>query len=136
MTWWDYKTGLPFQTEQDKPQPGSLDAESGVFCSTFDQTGTRLLLGGADKTIKVRRYVPGGLWGVRGADRDVSARRSTRSSREEEQEGPSLAESGSCGAVLRGGRVQVRMQCTLCQFRVAVVFVEEERDLERPEAPL
>ena len=54
MTWWDYKTGLPFQTEQDKPQPGSLDAESGVFCSTFDQTGTRLIVGGADKTIKVR----------------------------------------------------------------------------------
>jgi hypothetical protein len=38
---------------EDVPQPGSLEAEAGVFCSTFDQTGTRLITGGADKTIKV-----------------------------------------------------------------------------------
>lgn len=38
----------------DLPQPGSLEAEAGVFCSTFDMTGTRLITGGADKTIKVR----------------------------------------------------------------------------------
>lgn len=37
----------------DVPQPGSLEAEAGVFCSTFDLTGTRLITGGADKTIKV-----------------------------------------------------------------------------------
>ena len=37
----------------DVPQPGSLEAEAGVFCSTFDATGTRLITGGADKTIKV-----------------------------------------------------------------------------------
>ncbi|TKA55552.1 Pre-mRNA-splicing factor PRP46 [Rhodotorula sp. CCFEE 5036] len=53
MTWWDYKTGLPFQTSQDIAQPGSLDAESGIFASTFDQTGSRLILGCADKTIKI-----------------------------------------------------------------------------------
>lgn len=53
ITWWDYKTGLPFQTMTDVPQPGSLDAEAGIFCSTFDQTGSRLITGGADKTIKV-----------------------------------------------------------------------------------
>lgn len=34
-------------------QPGSLDAEQGVFCSTFDKTGLRLITGEADKTIKV-----------------------------------------------------------------------------------
>ncbi|CAE6427603.1 unnamed protein product, partial [Rhizoctonia solani] len=50
---WDYKSGLPFQNMEDIPQPGSLDAEAGVFCSTFDQTGTRLITGGADKTIKI-----------------------------------------------------------------------------------
>jgi hypothetical protein len=50
---WDYATGKPFQHIVDVPQPGSLDAESGVFCSTFDKTGTRLITGGADKTIKV-----------------------------------------------------------------------------------
>ncbi|KAI9615584.1 hypothetical protein H4Q26_011526 [Puccinia striiformis f. sp. tritici PST-130] len=55
MTWWDYKTGLPFQTMSDIPQPGSLDAEAGVFCSTFDATGTRLITGCADKTIKIYR---------------------------------------------------------------------------------
>lgn len=53
LTFWDYKTGTPFQHAEDVPQPGSLDAEAGVFCSTFDQTGTRLITGGADKTIKV-----------------------------------------------------------------------------------
>lgn len=53
MTWWDYKTGLPFQTSQDIAQPGSLEAESGIFASTFDQTGSRLILGCADKTIKI-----------------------------------------------------------------------------------
>ena len=53
LTFWDYATGTPFQTMDDVPQPGSLEAEAGVFCSTFDQTGTRLITGGADKTIKV-----------------------------------------------------------------------------------
>ncbi|GAA5827410.1 hypothetical protein JCM11251_003798 [Rhodosporidiobolus azoricus] len=52
-TFWDYKTGLPFQTLQDVPQPGSLDAEAGIFVSQFDLTGTRLITGGADKTIKI-----------------------------------------------------------------------------------
>ena len=46
----DYATGTPFQSSLDIPQPGSLDAEAGVFCSTFDHTGTRLLTGGADKS--------------------------------------------------------------------------------------
>jgi len=54
MTFWDYATGTPFQNMEDIPQPGSLDAEAGLFCSTFDMTGTRLITGGADKTIKVR----------------------------------------------------------------------------------
>jgi pleiotropic regulator 1 len=53
LTFWDYATGVPFQNMEDVPQPGSLEAEAGVFCSTFDMTGTRLITGGADKTIKV-----------------------------------------------------------------------------------
>lgn len=53
LTMWDYDTGLPFQHLKDIPQPGSLDAEAGVFCSTFDKTGTRLITGGADKTVKI-----------------------------------------------------------------------------------
>ncbi|GAA5884761.1 hypothetical protein JCM16303_005262 [Sporobolomyces ruberrimus] len=50
---WDYKSGLPFQNFETPVHPGSLDAEAGVFCSTFDQTGSRLITGGADKTIKI-----------------------------------------------------------------------------------
>ncbi|PWZ01691.1 WD40 repeat-like protein [Testicularia cyperi] len=57
LKFFDYATGVPFQSAEDVPQPGSLDAEAGVFCSTFDQTGTRLITGGADKTIKVYKEV-------------------------------------------------------------------------------
>jgi len=53
ITLWDWNTGTPFQNVDDLPQPGSLEAEAGVFCSTFDQTGTRLITGCADKTIKI-----------------------------------------------------------------------------------
>jgi pleiotropic regulator 1 len=53
MTFWDYNTGTPFQNMDDIPQPGSLEAEAGIFCSTFDQTGLRLITGCADKTIKI-----------------------------------------------------------------------------------
>jgi hypothetical protein len=53
LTFWDYNTGTAFQNLDDIPQPGSLEAEAGVFCSTYDITGTRLITGGADKTIKV-----------------------------------------------------------------------------------
>ena len=66
MSLYDYKTGLPFQTMSDIPQPGSLDAEAGIFASAFDQTvrlgarvdaligqGTRLITACADKTVKI-----------------------------------------------------------------------------------
>ena len=36
MRFFDYATGVPFQTSEDIVQPGSLDAEAGIFCSTFD----------------------------------------------------------------------------------------------------
>ena len=57
ITLWDWNSGTAFQNLEDMPQPGSLEAEAGVFCSTFDMTGTRLITGCADKTIKVRFYV-------------------------------------------------------------------------------
>lgn len=53
MCFWDWKTGHRFQAGESVAQPGSLDAERGVFCSTFDKTGLRLVTGEADKTIKV-----------------------------------------------------------------------------------
>ncbi|KAG0744935.1 hypothetical protein G6F57_003529 [Rhizopus arrhizus] len=49
----DWKSGYNFQSMDTTVQPGSLDAEAGVFCSTFDKTGSRLITGEADKTIKI-----------------------------------------------------------------------------------
>jgi pleiotropic regulator 1 len=50
---WDWKTGHNFQQIQTIAQPGSLDSENGIYCTRFDLTGSRLLTGEADKTIKV-----------------------------------------------------------------------------------
>ncbi|KNB42821.1 hypothetical protein JH06_4788 [Blastocystis sp. subtype 4] len=49
----DWKTGYCFQEERTVVQPGSLDSEAGIFASTFDLTGTRLITCEADKSIKV-----------------------------------------------------------------------------------
>ncbi|KAL0486658.1 pre-mRNA splicing factor prp46 [Acrasis kona] len=53
LYFWDWNSGYNFHKTQTIPQPGSLDSEAGIFCSTFDQSGSRLLTGEADKTIKV-----------------------------------------------------------------------------------
>jgi len=53
MRFWDYKTGHNFQSTSTIVQPGSLDAECGVFATEFDVTGTRLITAEADKTIKI-----------------------------------------------------------------------------------
>jgi pleiotropic regulator 1 len=58
LAFFDWKTGHCFQELQTIAQPGSLDCEAGVYCSTFDRTGTRLLTGEADKTIKVWKEDP------------------------------------------------------------------------------
>jgi len=55
LWFWDYKSGHSFQQHQTQPQPGSLDAESGIFAMTFDQTGSRLLTAETDKSIKIYR---------------------------------------------------------------------------------
>ncbi len=55
MHFWDYNSGYNFQRAETTAQPGSLDAEAGILCSTFDVTGSRLLTGEADKSIKVWR---------------------------------------------------------------------------------
>ena len=49
---WDWKTGYRFQSLDTTVQPGSLEAEAGLFTSTYDQTGLRLICGEADKTSK------------------------------------------------------------------------------------
>mmetsp|Transcript_27245 Transcript_27245/g.65240 ORF Transcript_27245/g.65240 Transcript_27245/m.65240 type:complete len:468 (+) Transcript_27245:163-1566(+) len=53
MHFWDYRTGYNFQSSQSIVQPGSLDAENAVYCAEFDGTGTRLITGEADKSIKI-----------------------------------------------------------------------------------
>ncbi|ODH33133.1 pre-mRNA-splicing factor prp46 [Paracoccidioides brasiliensis] len=53
MSFWDWKTGHRFQSLDTTAQPGSLDAEAGIMAATFDRTGLRLLVGEADKTIKI-----------------------------------------------------------------------------------
>ena len=53
LNFWDFDGSHRFQTLQTKVQPGSLDAEAGIFACTFDKTGTRLMTCEADKTIKV-----------------------------------------------------------------------------------
>ena len=53
ISFWDWKTGYRFQQLETTAQPGSLDAEAGVMSSTFDRTGLRLIVGEADKTIKM-----------------------------------------------------------------------------------
>ncbi|KAJ1979705.1 pre-mRNA-splicing factor prp46 [Dimargaris xerosporica] len=53
LCFWDWKTGHNFQSIASQVQPGSLESEAGIFTSTFDQTGLRLITGEADKTIKI-----------------------------------------------------------------------------------
>merc|ERR1712139_531497 len=55
MRFWDWRTGYCFQDMDTIPQPGSLDSEAGIYFSTFDKTGSRLLTGEADKSIKMWR---------------------------------------------------------------------------------
>lgn len=57
-SFWDYTTGYRFQTGATRAQPGSLDSENGIFASTFDQTGLRLITCEADKTVKIWREDP------------------------------------------------------------------------------
>ncbi|KAJ2450313.1 pre-mRNA-splicing factor prp46 [Coemansia sp. RSA 2336] len=53
MRFWDWRSAHCFQQAETVVQPGSLDSEAGIFCSTFDRTGFRLITGEADKTIKI-----------------------------------------------------------------------------------
>jgi WD40 repeat protein len=58
MSFWDWKSGHRFQELQSMVQPGSLDSEAGIFASSFDRTGSRLITCEADKTIKIWKVNP------------------------------------------------------------------------------
>ena len=53
MFFWDWRTGYNFQRCQAAAQPGSIESENGIFALAFDQSGSRLISGEADKTIKI-----------------------------------------------------------------------------------
>lgn len=55
---WDYATGHNFQRIDTIAQPGSLDAEAGIFASSFDVSGSRLVTCEADKTVKIWKEDP------------------------------------------------------------------------------
>lgn len=43
INFWDYETGHCFQKANTIAQPGSLDAEAGIFASAFDLSGRFVL---------------------------------------------------------------------------------------------
>ncbi len=43
------------QTAESVVQPGSLDAEAGIFAAEFDMSGSMLFTCEADKTVKIWR---------------------------------------------------------------------------------
>lgn len=53
LEFFDWRSGASFQKIHSEVQPGSLEAEAGIFASTFDRSGLRLITTEADKTIKV-----------------------------------------------------------------------------------
>lgn len=53
LHFWDWRTGYNFQRYQSLAQSGSIESENGIFALAFDQSGSRLITGEADKTIKV-----------------------------------------------------------------------------------
>lgn len=55
LWFWDWTSGNVFQQHDSIVQPGSLEAEAGVFAMAFDQSGSRLVTCEADKTIKMWR---------------------------------------------------------------------------------
>mmetsp|Transcript_18105 Transcript_18105/g.27311 ORF Transcript_18105/g.27311 Transcript_18105/m.27311 type:complete len:489 (+) Transcript_18105:103-1569(+) len=53
LRFWDYTTGYNFFKTNSVVQPGSLECENGIFATTFDKSGSRLITCEADKTIKI-----------------------------------------------------------------------------------
>lgn len=55
---WDWRSGHKFQSLEAIPQPGSMSAENGIFDLKLDQSGSRLITGECDKTVKIYREDP------------------------------------------------------------------------------
>lgn len=55
LFFWDWRTGHNFQRMASPPQRGSIESEAGILATAFDRSGTRLITGETDKTIKMYR---------------------------------------------------------------------------------
>lgn len=53
LSFFDYKSGHLFQTMRTVATEGSLESERGILTSTFDKTGTMLITGEVDKSVKI-----------------------------------------------------------------------------------
>lgn len=53
MSFYDYKSGHLYQSQDTIKVSGSSDSEKGILTSCFDQTGLRLITGEVDKSIKI-----------------------------------------------------------------------------------
>jgi len=53
LSFWDWNSGYKFQSYKAPPQPGSLESECGIQAMSFDRSGSRLITGETDKTIKI-----------------------------------------------------------------------------------
>ncbi|KAI3654925.1 hypothetical protein MP228_000305 [Amoeboaphelidium protococcarum] len=58
MQFWDYKSGYSFQQTRTKLGIDNVESDAGIFCSSFDITGSRLITGEADKLIKIWKEDP------------------------------------------------------------------------------
>ena len=58
LCFFDWPSGHRYQDDKAPLQPGSLEAESAIYCGAFDITGTRLVVGAADKTIRFYKEAP------------------------------------------------------------------------------
>lgn len=55
LSFWDYSAAHRFDSQKPQVQPGSLDCEAGVYALSFDRSGSRLVTGEADKTVRMWR---------------------------------------------------------------------------------
>lgn len=52
---WDYSSAHRFDEVQSQVQPGSLECEAGIYALAFDKSGSRLVSGETDKTVRMWR---------------------------------------------------------------------------------
>lgn len=55
LSFWDYSAAHRFDSKRSQVQPGSLDCEAGIYALAFDKSGSRLVTGEADKTVRMWR---------------------------------------------------------------------------------